>query len=238
MINRIIHHNTRGITRTGWLTSHHSFSFGGWFDPDRRGFGTLRVLNDDQVSPASGFDLHPHRDMEIISIVLSGELEHQDTMGNQGVIREGDVQVMSAGTGIEHGERNPSSELPVHFLQIWVHPDRTGHAPRYDQSSFPTEPGDELVPIVSDGSVPQTLVIHSSAVLYVGRFAENTAVDLPDLKPGRGQYMYVASGSADTDGQTLTGGDALRRQDPQRLTLEITEPATIVLIDVPVSDSE
>ncbi|MBT6568949.1 MAG: pirin family protein, partial [Flavobacteriales bacterium] len=158
---------TRGQADHGWLQSHHSFSFGSYYDPERMNFGALRVLNDDTVAPGMGFSTHPHRDMEIISIPLEGDLEHQDSMGNKSVIQSGDVQVLSAGTGISHSEYNKNKDIPVKFLQIWVVPNQKGVAPRYDQITLNvTERKNKLQQILSPFPEDEGVWIHQNAWFY------------------------------------------------------------------------
>ena len=235
MDNRYIHRQERGLTRTEWLTSHHSFSFASWYEPDRTRFGSLRVLNDDVVSPQSGFELHRHKDMEIVSIVLSGELEHLDTVGNHGILQSGDIQVMSAGTGIRHAEKNPSETVPVRFLQLWIQPDQPGHIPRYQQASGNRGFSDGFEIIVSDGSKPESLTIHSRTEIYLGRFSSGQVVTLPPLAAGRGQFLYAATGRLSAGKNQLDDGDAIQRVNRTPLHIKTTEPATIVLVDVPLS---
>lgn len=199
--------DTRGVTRFGdWLDSRHSFSFGDYYDPARHHFRALRVLNDDRVAPGGGFPTHPHRDAEIVTWVLSGALEHRDSMGNGAVLRAGEWQAMTAGTGITHSEFNPSRTEPVHLLQIWLLPDRKGHAPRYDQRAFAGVPGAwELVaaPGGSGGALP----IHQDARVYRARLTAAPARHA--LAPGRAAYLHLATGTATVNGVALAAGDAV-----------------------------
>ena len=200
----------RGHAQHGWLDSFHTFSFGDYYDPEHMGFGPLRVINEDRVQPAMGFGTHGHRDMEIISYVLEGELAHKDSMGNGSVIRPGDVQRMSAGTGVQHSEFNPSKTSPVHFLQIWIEPDRRGVAPGYEEKHFDAESKRGRWKLIAskdgrEGSVR----IQQDANLYA------TVLDAGDtlthtLPEGRRAYVHVARGEVTANGQPLTSGDALK----------------------------
>jgi len=198
--------DTRGVTRFGnWLDSRHSFSFGDYRDPTRHNFRALRVLNDDRVAPGGGFPTHPHRDAEILTWVLSGALEHRDSMGNGEVLRAGEWQAMTAGTGITHSEFNPSHAEPVHLLQIWLLPDARGHAPRYAQKAFTGAPGAwELVasPDGANGSLP----IHQDARVYRLKLTASEARH--ELAEGRAAYLHVATGTATVNGVALQAGDA------------------------------
>ncbi len=224
----------RGITKTAWLTSRHLFSFGGWYNPSRTGFGALRVLNDDIVQPSTGFGLHGHRNMEIVSIVLSGQLKHRDDTGNEGVLREGDIQAMSAGTGIRHAELNPSDREPVHFLQLWILPDRDGHTPRYTQLSTGTRPTNGFRPIVSDGSLPDTLTINRHASLSIARLEEGDTVNLSGTQAGMGQLLYVSSGTVFSGEPRLNAGDAWERVSCEAAVIRTEEVSHLTLIEIPL----
>jgi quercetin 2,3-dioxygenase len=209
----------RGHAAHGWLDSFHTFSFADYHDPKHMGFRALRVINDDTVAPGRGFGEHGHRDMEILSYVLDGELGHRDSMGNGSVIRPGDVQRMSAGTGVRHSELNPSRTAPVHFLQIWIMPDRGGHAPGYEQIAFPPETRRGRLRLVAspdgaDGSV----TIHQDVRLYAGLFdAGETAVHT--VAPGRHVWIHVARGTATVNGERLAAGDAVSTSTPGALAI-------------------
>lgn len=224
----------RGQTRTDWLTSHHLFSFGNWDNPKRRGFGSLRVFNDDRVHPQTGFGLHSHDNMEIISIVLDGQLEHLDTIGNQGILSPGDVQVMSAGTGIRHAERNPSNNRPVHFLQIWIYPDKQGYHPSYDQVHVGPDPTDGFKMIVSDGTVPNTAPIHADATVSLARLLRHETFKFPACKPNRGMFLYVAAGQITSSDFTLGKGDSLECTEGKTSSWTADYNTTAILIDVPL----
>jgi redox-sensitive bicupin YhaK (pirin superfamily) len=226
--------NERGLAEHGWLTSRHSFSFADYYDPKHMGVRALRVLNEDVVAPGRGFGTHSHKDMEIITYVLEGALRHQDSMGNGSVIRPGDVQRMSAGTGVRHSEFNASETEPAHFLQIWIIPDRAGHSPGYEQRAFDlaAAPGRMLLvasPDGKDGSVS----IHQNARLFAGKFAPGVAVT-HTLGADRHAYVHVARGSLYLDGTRLHAGDAAALPLARELSLETREEATeVLLFDLP-----
>lgn len=223
----------RGHANHGWLDSRHSFSFADYYDPDHMGFGPLRVINEDRVAPAQGFGTHGHRDMEILSYVLDGALEHRDSMGNGSVITYGDVQRMSAGTGVLHSEFNPSADAQVHFLQIWIEPRRRGIAPGYEQARF--EPGEKrgrlrLVasPDGSDGSV----TLHQDARMYAGLMDGAERAALP-LSAGRRAYVHVARGELEVNGMRLGPGDALRLEDEREVRVGGGRDAEVLVFDLP-----
>jgi redox-sensitive bicupin YhaK (pirin superfamily) len=197
----------RGHADHGWLDSHHSFSFAEYYDPRHMGFRALRVINEDRVAEGRGFGAHPHRDMEIISYVLEGALEHRDSLGTGSVIRPGDVQRMSAGTGVTHSEQNASKSEPVHFLQIWIVPAERGIKPGYEQKSF--SPGDKrgkLRLVASRDGRDGSVTIHADAALYAGLFAAGESATLP-IAAGRHAYVQVARGTVRVNGQQLQAGD-------------------------------
>ena len=210
--------NERGHADHGWLNSFHTFSFADYHDPAHMGFRALRVINDDTVAPGRGFGAHPHRDMEIISYVLDGELAHKDSMGNGSIIRPGEVQRMSAGTGVVHSEHNPG-KAPVHFLQIWIMPDRRNHQPGYEQKAYPLEERAGTLRLVAspdgaDGSV----TIHQDARLYTTNLADGDAV-AHELAAGRHAWIHVARGEVALGDTVLRAGDAASTSDPGRLEL-------------------
>ncbi|MEL6319643.1 MAG: pirin family protein [Cyanobacteria bacterium J06626_14] len=197
----------RGTANFGWLDSRHTFSFGNYYDPNHMGFSTLRVINEDKVLPNQGFGTHGHRDMEIISYVLEGALEHKDSIGNGSIIRPGDVQRMSAGTGIAHSEFNASKADPVHFLQIWIIPERQGLTPSYEQTHFSEDDRRGVLKLVGsrdgrEGSV----TIHQNINLYAGRLSEGEEVEHA-IAEGRSLWVQVAGGSIQLNGHPLTAGD-------------------------------
>ncbi len=221
----------RGHADHGWLNSHHTFSFADYHDPAHMGFRALRVINDDTVAPGRGFGTHAHRDMEIISYVLDGELGHKDSLGTGAVIRPGEVQRMTAGTGVRHSEMNPSPKQPVHFLQIWIVPDRTGHAPGYEQKAFPAEErAGRLRLVVAPDGADGAITIHQDARLHIGTF-EHGQRATHTLAPGRHAWIHVARGTAEVNGVPLGAGDAVSTSDPGRLTVTGTG-AEILLFDL------
>lgn len=223
----------RGVTQFGgWLDSRHTFSFGDYYDPRHERFRTLRVINDDRVAPGAGFPTHPHRDMEILTCVLSGALEHRDSMGNGEVIRAGEWQAMTAGTGVTHSEFNPSGAEPVHLLQIWILPDRRGHTPGYRQKLFAdAEKAGKWRLVASPDAADGSLAIHQDARVYQTRLAAGQTVT-HELKPGRGAYLHVATGGVTANGETLVAGDGLAVEDETALTVTGVEPGEVLLFDL------
>jgi quercetin 2,3-dioxygenase len=223
----------RGQADHGWLKSQHSFSFAGYFDPEHVEFGVLRVINEDRVAPGGGFGTHPHRDMEIVSYVLSGELGHRDSMGNGSVIRPGDVQRMSAGTGVSHSEMNPSGTTPVHFLQIWIRPSQMGIAPGYEQKRFEAaEKRGRLRLIASGDGAEGSVLIHQDARLYAGLFDGGEAARL-DVAPGRRLYVHLVGGDLTVNDTALAAGDALKLTDTGSLTFTRGSNAEVLVFDLP-----
>jgi redox-sensitive bicupin YhaK (pirin superfamily) len=232
-MNTVRRGRERGHADHGWLDSYHSFSFAEYYDPDHLEFGPLRVLNEDRVAPGAGFGTHPHRDMEIISYVLSGELAHRDSLGNGSVIRPGDVQRMSAGSGVRHSEFNPSKESPVHFLQIWIKPEVAGIAPSYEEKRFSDEEKrGQLRLVASPDGAEGSVTIHQDALLYVGRFdgAERAALT---LKPGRQSYVHVVRGELEANGVPLAAGDALKVTGADEVSIGQGRAAEVLVFDLP-----
>lgn len=222
----------RGTARLGWLDSRHTFSFGHFFDPAQQGFSDLLVINEDKVQPGRGFGTHPHGDMEIFSYVLSGALEHQDSMGTGSVIRPGDVQMMSAGTGITHSEFNPSQDDPVHFLQIWIVPDRKGVAPRYQQEHFDdSEKRGKLRLIISPDGAKGSLSVYQDARVHAGLFDGPEQATHP-LPAARYAYVHVARGSIEINGVRLSAGDGARIRDERHLDFRDGHDAEVLLFDL------
>jgi len=222
----------RGSANFGWLQSRHTFSFGSYYDPQQTGFSDLLVINDDRVSPGRGFDTHGHRDMEIFSYVLEGGLQHRDSMGTGSVIRPGDVQMMSAGTGVMHSEFNASREEPVHFLQIWIVPDRKGVAPRYQQRHFPdTEKRGRLRLIISPDGADDSLSVYQDARVHAGLFDGDERHSL-QFGPGRHAYVHVARGSIEVNGHRLEEGDGARLRNPDGIHLSGGRAAEVLLFDL------
>jgi redox-sensitive bicupin YhaK (pirin superfamily) len=222
----------RGRADFGWLDSRHSFSFGQYYDPAHMGFGALRVINDDRVAAGAGFDTHGHKDMEIFSYVLDGALAHRDSLGSGSVIRPGDVQLMSAGTGIRHSEFNASDKDPVHFLQIWVVPEKQGLKPSYAEKHFPeAERHNRLKLIVSPDGRDGSLKIHQDAAIQVGVLEKGARLS-EVLKPDRRYWLHVAKGTLDVNGHAVTEGDGLAIAKEESLTLEALAPSEILLFDL------
>jgi len=232
-MNEVRRSNERGQADHGWLKSFHSFSFADYFDPQHVEFGPLRVINEDRVQPDRGFGTHGHRDMEIISYVLSGELAHKDSIGNGSVIRPGDVQRMSAGSGIRHSEFNPSPSQPVHFLQIWIQPNVHGITPSYEEKHFAeADKRGRLRLIASADGAEGSVLIHQDARLYAGLFdgAEQASFE---AAPGRRLYVHVASGAIEANGVALGAGDALKLSDTAVLKLGQGRNAEVLVFDLP-----
>ena len=223
----------RGHAEHGWLDSHHTFSFAGYHDPDHMGFGPLRVINEDRVQPGKGFGTHPHRDMEIISYVLGGALEHKDSIGNGSVIRPGDVQHMSAGTGVTHSEFNASGDELVHFLQIWIVPRERGGEPHYGQRHFPSESRRNTLRLVASPDGRDTsIAIKQDASMYAGLFASG-ANGAYTVAPGRRIWLHVARGAITLGETPLGAGDAIGTDDAGPLQFTATEDAEVLLFDLP-----
>jgi len=222
----------RGHANHGWLDSWHTFSFADYFDPRHMGVGPLRVINEDRVQPGTGFGTHGHRDMEIISYVLEGELAHRDSTGNSSVIRPGDVQRMSAGSGVRHSEFNHSSSAPVHFLQIWIHPDVSGIAPEYEERRFsPADKRGRLRLIASPDGAEGSVRIHQQARVYAGLFDGEERGAL-NTTAGRMIYVHVARGALQVNGQELGAGDALQT-DAAALEFDHGRQAEVIVFDLP-----
>jgi redox-sensitive bicupin YhaK (pirin superfamily) len=222
----------RGRGDHGWLTSRHSFSFADYYDAQHMGFGPLRVINEDRVQPGMGFGTHGHRDMEIISYVLDGQLAHKDNMGNGSTIQPGDVQRMSAGRGVLHSEFNPSATDPVHFLQIWIEPSRRGVAPSYEQGHVaPEDLRGRFALIAGPEGSGATVTIHQDARLYAARLGRTDAL-AHALTPGRRAYVHVARGTVHVNGQPLGPGDAVRIEDESQVALTEGADAEVLLFDL------
>ncbi|MDA8522692.1 pirin family protein [Acidovorax sp. NCPPB 4044] len=223
----------RGNANHGWLQSRHTFSFGHYHDPAQQGFSDLLVINDDRVAPGQGFGTHPHRDMEIFSYVLEGALEHKDSMGTGSVIRPGDVQMMSAGTGVRHSEFNPSGDEPVHFLQIWIVPGLRGAEPRYQQRHFTdAEKRGRLRLIISPEGQEESLGVHQDARVYAGLFDGAGESATLDVGPDRNVYVHVARGSVEVNGERLSEGDGARVRQAGPLTFSAGEGAEVLVFDL------
>jgi len=223
----------RGYADHGWLKSFHSFSFADYYDPAHMGFGPLRVINEDRVAPGSGFGTHGHRDMEIISYVLEGELAHRDSMGNGSVIRPGDVQRMSAGSGVRHSEYNHAADQTTHFLQIWIEPSVTGIAPSYEEKRFSeADKAGRLLLVASPDGAAGSVRIHQDARLYVSRLSGGATLTT-ELAAGRLGYLHLIRGALTVNGQRLDGGDAARIRDEGPLSISAEGDAELLLFDLP-----
>ncbi len=222
----------RGATRIDWLDSRHTFSFGDYHDPRHMNFGPLRVINDDRVAAGRGFGTHGHRDMEIITYVLEGALAHQDSLGTGATIRPGEIQIMSAGTGIQHSEMNPSPTEPVHLLQIWIVPERRNLVPRYDQQKVDVT--GRLTPIVTPDGRDGSIVIHQDATMLAARL-DAGATASHALAPGRGAWVHVARGSVQLGDRVLEAGDGAAVEDESAIALVARSAAEVLVFDVPLS---
>jgi redox-sensitive bicupin YhaK (pirin superfamily) len=223
----------RGHANHGWLDSWHTFSFADYYDPAEMGYGALRVINDDKVEPGQGFGMHGHRDMEIITYVLEGALEHKDSMGNGSVIRPGNVQRMSAGTGVRHSEFNPSREERVHLLQIWIEPKFTGVRPGYEEKEFsPAEKTGRLRLIASPDGREGSVTIHQDALVYAALLDGRNEV-AHALAPGRRAYVHIARGAVKLNGIELKGGDGAKIAGESKLEFGGAKQAELLLFDLP-----
>ena len=236
-MNTVLHKaDTRGHANHGWLNSHHSFSFASWYNPDRMGFGALRVLNDDRVAGGQGFGRHPHDNMEIISIPMEGDLEHQDSMGNKKVIKEGEVQVMSAGTGVFHSEYNKNSDKQVKFLQIWVFARQKGVAPRYDQiSTSDIAKDNKFYQVLSPNTDDEGVWVHQDAWFHLGKFENGSKDTYQVKKPGNGVYAFVLEGNATINGQKLEKRDGFGVWDTDKVDFTADSDAKVLLMEVPMA---
>jgi len=228
--------NTRGDANHGWLHSKHTFSFAGYYNPERMNFGALRVLNDDSVDAGMGFGAHPHDNMEIISIPLEGDLEHKDSMGNKTVIKKGDVQVMSAGTGITHSEYNKNSDKQVKFLQIWVFPNKRNVQPRYDQITLnPEERHNRLQQILSPNPEDAGVWIYQNAWFHLGKLDKGFHSEYKIKGTGNGVYTFILSGDISINDQKLNSRDGFGIWDTDQFTITAESDAEILLMEVPMS---
>ena len=231
-MQKVVHKaEERGVAEHGWLHSRFSFSFADWYDPTRMGFGALRVINDDVVDPSSGFGMHPHRDMEIVTVVREGAVTHEDSMGNKGVVRAGEVQVMSAGTGVVHSEMNVDPHIPLSLFQIWIYPDRPGHEPRYAQATQADPILNEPQLMVGPWGSDAPLTIHQNARLL--RLIADKTCTL-SLTPGSGVYALVVTGSVTVLGESLGQRDAVGVWDTDSVVFVPGGVAELLLIEVPL----
>ena len=230
MIN-ILKANERGHANHGWLDSYHSFSFADYHNPDLMGYRSLRVINDDLVMPGMGFGTHPHRDMEIITYMLSGAIEHKDSMGNGRVIKAGEVQYMAAGSGVRHSEFNPSQEEASHLLQIWIQPDEKSVKPRYAEKSLRNAETGKLHLVTSKSGRDGSIAIHQDADLWLGKLEAGQKLSQP-LANGRHAWLHVAEGEIVLNGKTLAGGDAAAVDGEEKLNLSANKPSQVLLFDL------
>ena len=223
----------RGHFDHGWLDTYHTFSFADYHDPNHMGFRSLRVINEDRVAPGQGFGRHPHRNMEIITYVLSGELEHQDSMGNGAIIRPGEVQYMAAGTGVTHSEFNPSKTEPVHLMQIWIVPDRRGVNPKYEQRAFPgvTQAG-KLTLVASGDGESGSIRINQDARMYAATLRAGQAVEDFELRARRGVWLQVLRGMIKINSNLISAGDGASVTEESRLAISAMDESEILLFDL------
>lgn len=236
-MNTIIHKaETRGHANHGWLNSYHTFSFANYRNPERMNFGVLRVLNDDTVQAGMGFGTHPHDNMEIVSIPLAGDLEHKDSMGNITVIKEGEVQAMSAGTGVTHSEYNKNKDKEVKFLQIWIFPNKRNIKPEYDQISLKDIAKDnEFYQIVSPNKDDQGVSINQDAWFHLGKFTKGTSDEYKIKKEGNGVYAFILEGEVEINNEKLSERDGMGIWDTNAINVKATENARVLLMEVPMS---
>lgn len=221
----------RGHANHGWLDTYHTFSFAGYYDPAHMGFRSLRVINDDKVAAGAGFGTHPHRDMEIITYILKGQLEHKDSMGNGRVIQTGDVQYMAAGSGVQHSEFNPSDKEGVHLLQIWIQPDTKGVKPRYAEKSFAKVPSGTLHLVTSKTGRDGSIAIHQDADLWLGKLDQGQTATHA-LPAGRAAWVHVAEGRVRVNGHQLHAGDAAALENETQVEISGDTPAQVLLFDL------
>jgi len=236
MKNTVLHKaNERGHADHGWLNAYHSFSFANWYNPDKVQFGVLRVLNDDTVAGGMGFGMHPHDNMEIITIPLEGDLAHKDSMGNSETIKFGDVQVMSAGTGVRHSEFNPNEDKRTKLLQIWLFPNKRNVEPRYQQITLNVnDRQNKLQQILSPNPEDAGVWIHQDAWFHLGKFEKGLTENYTIKREGNGVYAFVISGSVTINGQNLETRDALGVWDTEKLEITSSSDAEILLMDIPM----
>ena len=236
-MNTVVHKaDTRGHANHGWLDSHHTFSFANYYNPERMHFGVLRVLNDDIVAPGKGFGTHPHDNMEIISIPLEGDLEHKDSMGNEAVIKEGDVQVMSAGTGVFHSEYNKNQDKDVKFLQIWIFPNKKDVAPRYDQVSIrDIAKENEFYQVLSPNADDEGVWINQNAWFHLGSFNTGKAAKYSLKNKNNGIYAFILDGEVEIEGQQLGPRDGFGIWDVDEINVNSNSDSRILLMEVPMT---
>ena len=227
--------NTRGNANHGWLNANHSFSFANYHNPERMNFGALRVLNDDTIAAGMGFGTHPHENMEIITIPLEGDLEHKDSMGNIGVINEGEIQVMSAGTGVHHSEYNKNADQAVKVLQLWVFPKKQNVTPRYDQMSVrDLKKPNDFYQVLSPNSEDAGMWVHQDTWFHLGEFDVEKSLDYTLKKPGNGVYVFVIEGSFNVEGENLKKRDAIEIWDTETINFTAQSQSKVLLVEVPM----
>ncbi len=238
-MNKILHPAaTRGNVDYGWLQARYSFSFSNYFDPDRMQFGSLRVLNDDIIAPGMGFGRHPHKNMEIVTIPQEGAVKHKDSMGNEGVVAAGDIQVMSAGSGVEHSEFNASATNPLKLFQIWLFPENENVTPRYDQKEIaPLLTPNTFSPVVKPKSEASEneLWIHQQAYFHIGEFTENKTTNYSVKQSSNGIYLMVINGTVIVDNETLNKRDAIGIWDTKNVSMSVSKNSRLLLIEVPMN---
>ena len=227
--------NTRGNANHGWLNANHSFSFANYHNPERMNFGALRVLNDDTIAAGMGFGTHPHENMEIITIPLEGDLEHKDSMGNIGVINEGEIQVMSAGTGVHHSEYNKNADQAVKVLQLWVFPKKQNVTPRYDQMSVrDLKKPNDFYQVLSPNSEDAGMWVHQDTWFHLGEFDVEKSLDYTLKKPGNGVYVFVIEGSFNVEGENLKKRDAIGIWETETINFTVQSESKVLLVEVPM----
>ena len=232
--NQIIHTaDSRGFANHGWLITHHTFSFAGYNNPERVHFGVLRVLNDDYIAGGMGFGTHPHDNMEIISIPLSGDLAHKDSLGSEGIIKNGEIQVMSAGTGVTHSEYNANKDEAVTLLQIWLSPDKRNVTPRYDQLKYDLKPN-EFTQVVSPNADDEGLWIHQNAWFHLADFTAGNERSYELKDPSNGIYLFIISGDLTVNGNELHARDAIGIWDEKSIDIKATSDARFLIMEVPM----
>jgi len=235
-MNKIIHKSDeRGYFNHGWLETYHSFSFAQWFDRNKMGFGLLRVLNDDTIAPGQGFGMHPHDNMEIVTIMLKGSLKHRDSMGNEGIIKENEIQAMSAGTGILHSEFNPSNTESCSLFQIWIKPDTYDIKPRYEQKSFDSiEKKNKFLTLVSPKKSPETMFINQNAYFSIAEMEKGKQIDYKFYDKNNGIYLFVIEGNVKVEGESLNRRDAIGIYDVNSISIQSLSSSEILVIEVPM----
>lgn len=236
-MKKVVHRaDSRGKSELGWLHSRFSFSFANYYNPEKMGFGLLRVLNDDVVEPETGFGTHPHNNMEIITIILDGKLEHKDSMGSGSIINKGEVQVMSAGTGITHSEMNPSNKENVNLFQLWIFPKEQNIKPRYDQKKFPIgERENNLQTVASGFKSDGALYIHQDAAITLGNIEKGKKITYKNFKPGNGSYLLVINGKINLSSEELSTRDAMGIWEQDQVEISAEENTDFVIIEVPMN---